>query len=38
MILTFSYEWQSVPRNDLSLRLNIMAGSRKISVSSEDQL
>ena len=29
MILTFSYDWQPVPQNDLSLRLNIKAGRRK---------
>ena len=31
MILSFSYDWQPVPRNDISLRLNIKAGSRKIN-------
>ena len=31
MILTFSYEWQSVPRNDFSIGLNIKAGSRVIN-------
>ena len=33
MILTFSYDWQPVPQNDLSLHLNIKADSHKVNVS-----